>query len=138
MSTRIEKISILSKGFSEVIDITNNIQNIVSRFEIKNGILNIFTSSSTASVLTLENEPGIGFDLVKLLDDLVPINKVYQHDNLWHDGNAFSHLKAAILGGNIVLPIINGKVELSNYQQIVLVDFDNKPSTRQIIVSICE
>lgn len=138
MSTRIEKISILSKGFNEVIDITNNIQNIVSRFEIKNGILNIFTSSSTASVLTLENEPGIGFDLVKLLDDLVPINKVYQHDNLWHDGNAFAHLKAALVGNNITLPIIDKRVELSNYQQIVLIDFDNKPSELCIIVSAVE
>ena len=138
MSTRIEKISILSKGFSEVIDITNNIQNVVSRFEIKNGILNIFTSSSTASVLTLENEPGIGFDLVKLLDDLVPINKVYQHDNLWHDGNAFAHLKAALVGNNITLPIIDKRVELSNYQQIVLIDFDNKPSELCIIVSAVE
>lgn len=138
MATIIEKINVSSKGFNDLVDITNNIQNIVASSKVSSGVVNIFVSSSTASIITLENEPGLGYDLVKLLDEFVPINKVYQHDNMWHDGNAFSHLKAAILGGNIVLPIINGKVELSNYQQIVLVDFDNKPSTRQIIVSICE
>lgn len=138
MTVKIEKINILSKGFNDLIDITNNVQNIVSRFNTQNGILNVFCSSSTASIVTLENEPGIGFDLAKLLDEFVPINKIYQHDNLWHEGNAFAHLKATMLGNNITLPIIEGKVELSTCQQIVLIDFDNKPSSRQIIVSVVE
>ena len=138
MSTKIEKINILSKGFNDLVDITNNIQNAISTSNVKNGLLNVFLPSSTASIITLENEPGLGFDLAKLFDELVPINKIYQHDNLWHDGNAFAHLKAVILGNNITLPIIDGKIELSAYQQIVLIDFDNKPSNRQIIVSIVE
>ena len=136
MSVISEKISILTKGFDDVIDITSKIQDIVSSYDIKCGILNIFVASSTASLLTIENEPGIIFDISKLLELLVPINKIYQHDNVWHDGNANAHLKAAILGNHLTLPIFDGKVEINSCQQIVLIDFDNKSQTRQIIVSI--
>ena len=136
MTVKTEKFTISTKGFDDLIDITSKVQNITSSFGIKNGIVNISVIASTACVITMENEPGLALDLPKLLADLVPINQVYQHDNVWHDGNAFAHLKATMLGNNVTLPLLDGRVELGLWQQIVLIDFDNKPSTRQIVVSV--
>ena len=72
----------------------------------------------------------------KLLENIVPINKVYQHDNTWHDGNAYAHLRATLLGNNITLSVENGEIILNTWQKIVLIDFDNKQRTRQIVVSV--
>ena len=138
MTTKSEKFLISTKGFDDLIDITSKVQGLVSSFKIKNGIANDFVVSSTASIITLEQEPGLVFDLAKLLQDIVPINQIYQHDNAWHDGNAFAHLKAALLGNSVTLPVIDGKIELSSWQQIVLIDFDNKVSSKQIVVSVVE
>lgn len=136
MGARVEKFTIFSKGFDDLIDITSKVSDIVMSFGSKEGILNICVLSSTASIITLENEPGLGFDLPKLFEDIVPVNKIYQHDNLWHDGNAFSHLRAAILGNSVTLAVIDDKIALGRWQQIVLIDFDNKPSQREIVVTL--
>ena len=136
MSVKFEKFLISSKGFDDVIDITSKVQNIVSLFDIENAIANIFSLSSCTSLITLDSEPNLAYDLAKILESIVPINKIYQHDNFWHDGNAYSHLRASILGNNITLPVIGGKIMLDSYQQIVMIDFDNKPSQRQVIVTV--
>lgn len=131
-----DKFVILTKGFDDLIDITSKVQDIVSSFKVKTGIVNISVLSSTASIITLEDEPGLSFDLPKLLENIVPINKIYQHDNSWHDGNANAHLKAAMLGGSLSLSVVDGKIGLSTWQKIVLIDFDNKSANRQIVVSV--
>ena len=136
MTVKTEKFTISTKGFDDVIDITTRVQSIVSGIEEKNAIVNISTTSSTASITTLEYEPGLVVDLPKMLDGIVPINKVYQHDNAWHDGNAYAHLRAAILGNNVTLSVIDGQIELNTWQKIILIDFDNKPRVRQIVVSV--
>ena len=136
MSVFCEKIIISTKGFNDVIDITSRVQDIVSSYEFRNAVINISTLSSTASIMTLEDEPGLAVDISKMLDDFAPVNKVYQHDTLWHDGNAFSHLKAALIGNNITLSAVDKKIELDRWQKIVLIDFDNKPSQKQIVVSL--
>ena len=136
MTVLTEKFTISTKGFDDVIDITSRVQSIVSNSQEKNAIVNISTTSSTASILTLEYEPGLVFDLPKLLENIVPINKVYQHDNTWHDGNAYAHLRATLLGNNITLSVENGEIILNTWQKIVLIDFDNKQRTRQIVVSV--
>ena len=130
MSIKFEKFLISSKGFDDVIDITSKLQNIVSLFDIENGIANIFSSSSCTSLITMDSEPNLAYDLAKIFESIVPINKIYLHDNFWHDGNAYSHLRASILGNNITLPIVEGKILLDSYQQIVMIDFDKKPSQR--------
>lgn len=136
MAVKNDKFTILTKGFDDVVEITSKIQDIVSFSNIDEGVANIFVASSTASILTLEYEPGLVLDLPKVLEMLVPINKIYKHDNMWQDGNAFSHLKTCLIGNNVTLPIIDGKIKLGNYQQIILIDFDNKPSNKEIIVSV--
>ena len=136
MSVKNQKIIISTQGFDDLIDITSKIQDVIWDTKVKEGIANIFVKSSCASILILEDEPALPLDITKLLDSIVPINKVYQHDNNWHDGNAFSHLKSMFLGHNITLPIVESKIELDSYQRIVLIDFDNKASFREIVVSV--
>ena len=122
--------------FDDLIDITSKVQDIVSGIEINNAVVNIAVLSSTASIITLEQEPGLSFDLPQILENIVPINKVYQHDTFWHDGNANAHLKATMLGNNVTLPVSNSKIELSAWQKIVLIDFDNKSVHKEIVVSV--
>lgn len=136
MSAKIEKFNILTKGFDDFVDITSKIQNLVAVFNVKEGILNIYVKSPCASIKVIENEPGLGFDLSKLMEMIAPVNKIYQHDDIWHDGNAYAHLKSILLGNSLTLPIIDFKVEIGLYQQIVLMDFDNKASEKEIIVSV--
>lgn len=136
MGVFVEKVFIPTKGFDDVIDITLKVQNVVSNFDTSKGMVNIFTPSSCASILTMEMEPALTYDLTKILEAYIPVNKVYQHDNVWHNGNAYAHLKSAFLGNNITLPIVESKVQLGQYQQILLIDFDNKPSGKQVIVTV--
>jgi len=136
MTVKNEKFTISTKGFDDLINITKKVQDLITGFNIEDGIANITVSASTASLITLESEPGLVMDLPKLLDNIVPINKIYKHDNVWYEGNAHAHLKAVLLGNNLTLPVVSGKIELNNWQQIVLIDFDNKPRIRQIIVSV--
>ena len=136
MAIKNEKFTVSTKGFDDLINITKKVQDIVKGFDIEDGIVNVSVSASTASILTLESEPGLVVDLPRLLDNIVPINKIYKHDNVWFEGNAHAHLKAVLLGNSISLPVVNRDIELSNWQQIVLIDFDNKPRIRQIVVSV--
>ena len=136
MAIKNEKFTVSTKGFDDLINITKKVQDIVKGFDIEDGIINVSVSASTASILTLESEPGLVVDLPRLLDNIVPINKIYKHDNVWFEGNAHAHLKAVLLGNSVNLPVVNRNIELSNWQQIVLIDFDNKPRIRQIVVSV--
>lgn len=136
MSARYDKILISTKGFDDFVDITLKIKNVVSSFGIQNGILNLYLTSPCASLKIIEREPGLDMDLSKLMETILPINKVYQHDNVWYDGNASAHLKSIILGNSLNLPIIDSNIYLGLNQQIILLDFDNKPSQKEIIVSV--
>ena len=101
MGVLTEKFTISSKGFDDVIDITSRVQNIVSRMEKNTGIVNISTVASTASIITLDDEFNLSNDFSILMENIVPLNRVYKHDLTWHDGNAHAHLKASILGNSI-------------------------------------
>lgn len=136
MTTKIEKFYISSNGFNDLIDITSKIEHVILNTEEKNALVNIYTPSSTASIMIIENEPGLAFDITNFLEQIIPINKIYQHDNVWHDGNAYAHIRASILNNSITLPLIDSKLSLSTYQQIVLLDLDNKSSNREIIVTV--
>lgn len=131
-----DKFTILTQGFDDLIDITSKVQDAISSFGVEVGIANVSVLSSTTSVITLEQEPGLTLDLANILENIVPINKVYQHDSSWHDGNANAHIKAAMLGNSLNLPIVDGKIALSTWQRIVLIDFDNKSANRQIVVNV--
>ena len=127
---------ITTKGFDDVIDITQKVSNVVANLNVQKALTNITVLSSCASIITIDDEPGIAFDVSKMLSMIAPINKVYQHDNIWHEGNAYAHLRATILGNSLTIPVYDNKIVLDELQRIVLIDFDNKPRSRKIIVSV--
>src|SRR5699024_6977658 len=125
-----------TRGFNDIIDITSKVRDIVSFGKEKNAIVHIYTPGSTVSITTLEYEPGLVKDLPDALEKIAPINKEYEHDKKWHDGNGYAHIRASMIGKSITVPLAAGELELGSWQQIVLIDFDNKSRTRSVIVQI--
>ena len=136
MPVRNEKFLLSTRGFNDIIDITSKVVDIVRTGGEKNAIVHIYSPGSTVSVTTLEYEPGLVKDLPEALENIAPVNKVYEHDKQWHDGNGHAHIRASLMGSSITVPLAAGQLELGNWQQIVLIDFDNKPRTRSVIVQI--
>lgn len=138
-----DKITLSTKGFCDIINITEEVQEIVRKSKIKDGLVNIFVKGSTAAVTTMEYEPNLVKDMEELVEKLVPENKSYHHNKTWGDplvggqlGNAFSHLRASLFSASLMIPLSHGQLELGNWQQIVLIDFDNRPRQREVIVKI--
>ncbi len=129
-------IDINSKGFSDCIDITRKAESIVRESGIKDGLVSIFVTGSTASVTTIEYESGVVEDLKDAIERLIPSDTPYRHDKRWGDGNGFSHLRAALLKPGLTVPVIDGSLTLGAWQQIVLIDFDNRPRARRLVVQI--
>lgn len=125
-----------TKGNCDIIEITNDVNNILANSKIKNGNCTVFSVGSTAGITTIEYEPGLLKDLPKLLDKLIPSSIRYHHDDTWGDGNGHAHLRSALLKTSFTVPIINGELTLGTWQQIVLIDFDNRQRTRRIVVQI--
>jgi secondary thiamine-phosphate synthase enzyme len=125
-----------TQGHCDIIDITAKVQDQLERQKIRRGLATLFVSGSTASLTTIEYESGVLKDLQELLEKLIPSNRKYHHDDRWGDDNGFSHLRASLLGPSLQVPIEDGKLMLGTWQQIVLLDFDNRPRTREIVVQI--
>ncbi|MEE8074843.1 MAG: secondary thiamine-phosphate synthase enzyme YjbQ [Candidatus Binatia bacterium] len=125
-----------TRGFCDIINITQKVQDQVKREKIGRGLVSLFVSGSTASLTTIEYEPGLIKDLKELLERLIPSNKKYHHDERWGDDNGFSHLRASLLGPSLQVPIQGGRLLLGTWQQIVLLDFDNRPRTREILIQM--
>ena len=131
-----KKVSLESKGNCDIIDITQEVQGQLSKTDIKNGIVTLFVSGSTAGVSTIEFESGLLSDFKDMWERNIPRDIPYNHDRAWGDGNGHSHVRASLLGASLVVPFSDKKLALGTWQQIVLVDFDNRPRSRQIIVQI--
>ncbi len=136
MAVYTENFTINTRGFTDIIDITQKVKSAVYNHNIKNGNVVVALAGSTASITTIEYEPGLLKDLPDVLDDVVPMDKQYHHDDTWHDGNGYAHVRAAIFGSSVSVPLIDGALLLGTWQQIVLIDFDNKPRSRHIYVQI--
>jgi len=117
-------------GDSQVVDLTSHVLECVERSGIHDGVVSLFVPGSTAGLTTIEYEPGVVRDLRDCFDRLVPRELDYAHERAWHDGNGHSHVRAALLGPSLVLPVREGRPVLGTWQQVVLVDFDNKPRRR--------
>jgi secondary thiamine-phosphate synthase enzyme len=126
-----------TQGDTDIIDVTSRVAGIVASSGIKDGIVLVFTPGSTAAITTLEYEPGLVFDLREVLERLVPRDMYYKHHERWHDGNGHSHIRASMLGQSKSFPVINGNILLGTWQQIVLIDMDNRPRSRQVVVQVC-
>lgn len=131
-----EKFVVNTQGFTDIIDITKNIQNSVYRHSLQNASVLIYTPGSTVSVTNIEFEPGVLVDLSEALDSIVPMGKDYHHDEAWGDGNGYAHVRAAIIGNSTTIPLIDGALQLGTWQQVVLIDFDNKPRNRTVHIQI--
>jgi len=125
-----------TEGYCDIIDITAKVQEQVQKEKIQRGLASLFVSGSTASLTTIEYEPGLIEDLKEFLEKFIPSNKKYHHDDRWGDNNGFSHLRASLLGPSLQVPIDNGQLLLGTWQQIVLLDFDNRPRRREILVQL--
>ena len=136
MTVYSSRFSVSSQGFNDVHDLTPPVENAMAHAGMTNGILTVFVPGSTAGITTIEYESGAIEDLKKAVARLAPENEHYAHDARWGDGNGFSHVRAALIGPSLTIPFINGELQLGMWQQIILVDCDNRPRNREIIVQI--
>jgi len=131
-----EAFRLSTKGFSDIIDITDRVDSAIGRSKIANGLVTVFCPGSTGSVTTIEYESGVLRDLQRAIEKIVPANIPYEHDKRWGDGNGFSHVRAALMKPSLTIPLFKGKLALGTWQQIVFIDFDNRSRERNLIVQI--
>lgn len=129
-------IQIQSKGEMDIINITNQASAAVGESNIKNGIITVFISGSTAAVTTIEYEPGLIYDFPEMLSRVAPKDIQYKHDNTWHDGNGHSHVRASLLGPSLTIPIVEGNMSLGTWQQLVLLELDTRARNRNVILQL--
>ena len=131
-----KSFNVSTEGFTDIIDITGNVQKLVDESEFSEGNALVFIPGATAGITTIEYEPGLLKDYPEFMEKIVPSDKNYHHDLTWHDGNGFSHIRAALQGASFQVPFLNGELLLGTWQQIILVDFDNKSRNRKVITQI--
>jgi secondary thiamine-phosphate synthase enzyme len=129
-------LSFKTSGNTDVIDITVHVFHIITESGLTEGQVLIFVPGSTAAVTTIEYESGVVWDLKEAIERLVPTGISYRHDARWGDGNGYAHVRAALLGPSLTVPLIRGRIVLGTWQQIVLVDFDNEHRDRKVLVSV--
>lgn len=131
-----ENISLRTQGKTEILDITDQVAFKVSNSGVKNGIATVFIAGSTAGITTIEFESGLVTDFEALWKRIAPDNIPYEHNERWGDGNGYAHIRASLLGPSLTIPVINGKLSLGTWQQVIVVDFDNRPRHRQVIIQM--
>jgi secondary thiamine-phosphate synthase enzyme len=129
-------IQLSTRGDSDIHDITDAIAQHVSHCGLKDGTVTIFCPSSTSALTTIEYESGALSDLKRLFNEIVPQNRDYAHNARWGDGNGHSHVRAALLGPSLTIPFVNASLTLGTWQQIIYVDFDNRPRKRELILQV--
>ena len=136
MASFSQQLRISSRGDGDVVDLTADVARVVAASGIERGIVAVFVPGSTAAVTALEHEPGGLQDLRAALDRLIPRDGPYEHNRLNHDTNSHAHIRAAIVGPSESVPLEAGRLLLGTWQQIVLVDFDDRPRERTVIVTV--
>jgi len=131
-----DKFAINTEGNNDVIDITKHVQSCVYQHALKDALVCISIQGSTSAVTTIEYEGGLIKDLQEALEKIAPMGKEYHHDEIWHDGNGYAHVRSALVGSSVCIALVDGLLNLGTWQQIVLLDFDNKPRSRTITVQI--
>lgn len=125
-----------SDGDGTIVDLTDRVVSAVHESGINSGTVTVFTPSATSGITTIEHEPGLLQDLPEFFEKIVPSGISYKHDQTWHDGNGFSHLRSALIGPDVTVPVAAGKMILGTWQNIVFLDFDNRRRNRRVIVQI--
>ena len=130
------KFSVSTSGFTDVVDITGPVSQAASRGQVTEGVAHVFVEGSTAALSTIEFEPGAVRDLKEALERIAPMEASYHHNEAWGDGNGYAHLRAALMKPSLSIPIVGGQLQLGTWQQVVLLDFDNRPRHRTVHVQV--
>lgn len=131
-----KNIKLKSKGETDIINITSEVGDAVKKTELKSGMVTVFVAGATGGLTTVEYEPGLVKDLKDAFERMAPRRGEYAHNLRWGDGNGFSHVRASMLGPSLTVPFSGGKLILGTWQQIVFIDFDNRPRTRELVLQI--
>lgn len=121
---------------TDIVDLTDEVARRVAESGVQHGQVLVFTPGSTAAITTIEYEPGVLKDLAQAIERLAPRELHYDHDARWGDGNGYSHVRSALLGGSFTVPVVGGELVLGTWQQIVLLDFDNHGRQRRVVVQV--
>jgi len=136
MATETHQIVVKTTAQTDIIDITPEVIQGLFRSSLRNGTLTLFIPGSTAALTTIEYESGAIHDLKEAIERMAPEDLSYKHNERWQDGNGYSHVRSALLGPSLQIPVIDGEMTLGTWQQIVLLDFDNRPRERRIIAQM--
>ena len=136
MAVRTYREQVKTGGATEILDITGLAAGALHASGLQNGALTVFVPGSTAAVTTIEFEPGVIRDLCSAIERLIPQSIPYEHDKRWGDGNGYSHVRAALLKPGLSIPFEESRLMLGTWQQLVLLDFDNRPRSREIIFQV--
>ncbi|MQA74122.1 MAG: YjbQ family protein [Solirubrobacterales bacterium] len=136
MATRTSELRVSTRGDADVVEITAELQEAVAASGLTEGQASAFVRGSTAAITTMELEPGGVHDLRALLDRLVPVEGDYEHNRLNHDSNSHAHQRASIVGPSEVVPVIGGRLALGTWQQLVLIDFDDRSRERTVVLQV--
>ena len=131
-----DNVTLNTRGFGDMIDITGEVALAVRESTLDGGSVTVFIPGATAGVTTIEYEPGLVFDFAALWERLVPQGPPYRHDSQWGDGNGFAHVRASLLGASLTVPFQHGQLLLGTWQQVVVVDFDNRPRQRRVVLQL--
>ncbi len=129
-----QTLQLQTRGFNDVIDVTPEIQRLLQKSKISEGNVLVFVPGSTAGLTTIEYEGGLIQDIKDFFQDWIPMEARYHHNERWHDGNGYAHLRAAMLKPSLQIPFLQKKLLLGTWQQIILIDFDNRPRRRELII----
>jgi secondary thiamine-phosphate synthase enzyme len=130
------ELRLTTQGDADVIDITADVERLIAEGPIDDGLVIAFVRGSTAAITTMEFEPGGVADLRALLDRLVPVEGDYEHNRLNHDTNSHAHQRASLVGASDQVPLVSGRLALGTWQQLVLIDFDDRPRERTVVVQV--
>ncbi len=129
-----QELSVKTQGNCDVVNITEQVGAAVTLSGISAGTITLFNVGSTAGITTTEYEPGLAnYDLKAAFEKIAPENARYEHEETWHDDNGHAHVRASLLGPSLVVPIVDGRLTLGTWQQIILIDFDTRPRTRTVV-----
>lgn len=136
MAIHTASLSFQTKGDADIVDVTREVAKVVEDSDLDSGIVTIFCPGSTCAVTTIEFESGALSDFERLFDEIADPSRAYAHNARWGDGNGHSHVRAALLGPSLTVPFVDGALLLGTWQQIIFVDFDNRPRARRVVVQV--
>lgn len=136
MPVETRTITLDTQGHADMLDITESLAKAVQEVGLASGTVTVFCPSATSGVTTIEYESGCLSDLRRLFDEIIDPDRHYAHNARWGDGNGHSHVRAALLGPSLTVPFVDGRLTLGTWQQIVFIDFDNRPRHRELVLQV--